>query len=259
MFSIKEETYYAVVFACLFALLLILIIIITAVLYYNRRKKYMKEEANFHKELLQSQIETQEETFQQISQELHDNVGQLLSSTKLLLVITERQLDVIPDTLRIAEETLAKAIQDLRSFSKSLNKDWLDRFNIIENLRAETERINTARTINTSLICNLLSLPLKPESQIMLFRIVQEALQNSIKHAEAKQITIDIAQNENTIAVSVIDDGNGFDENSLPQKGVGLMNMKHRTHLLGGTIQWDTLPEKGTQVFISIPIQLIQS
>ena len=227
-------------------------------LYNERKRKHFEEKKmmnrEFEKQLLQSQLETQEETFQQISQELHDNVGQLLSSTKLLLVITERQLTVVPDTLRTAEETLSKAILDLRSFSKSLNKEWLEQFNLIENLRAETERINTARTINMKLTCTDSYLALKAESQIMLFRIIQEALQNTIKHSEAEQVAIDISQNTDNIIVSITDNGKGFNEKSLPAKGVGLMNMKHRTHLLGGVIEWISTFNQGTRVLISLPV-----
>jgi signal transduction histidine kinase len=171
-------------------LLLITLFIVMLVMAYLRRDlKHLKEketmEADFEKQLLQSQLETQEETLNQLSIEIHDNVGQLLNSTKLLIGITQRSLPDSPDTLAMADETLAKAIQELRSLSKSLNREWLQQFNFIENLEGEINRINAAKSLQIHLF-RPPALSLKADEQIILFRIVQEILQNSIKHAQAK-------------------------------------------------------------------------
>ena len=149
-------------------------------------------EKQYREQLLQTQLETQEYSFNQISQELHDNIGQLLSSTKLLLGIAAMELKEVPDTLKTAEQTVGKAIVDLRSLSKSLSKEWLHQFNLVENLQAEKERINAARNITVDVISEYDKLPLAPEAQVMLFRVVQEALQNSIRHASPKHINIEI-------------------------------------------------------------------
>ena len=117
-------------------------------------------ENQFRQELLKSQLETQEYSFNQISQELHDNIGQLLSSTKLLLGIAAMELKEVPDPLKTAEQTVGKAIQDLRALSKSLSKEWLHQFNLVQNLEAEKERINAARNIEVELISQYDKLPL---------------------------------------------------------------------------------------------------
>ena len=112
---------------------LVIFIILFILLYQKRYYRYQKErqylEAQFKQELLQSQLETQEYSFNQISEELHDNIGQLLSSTKMLLSIGIIELQTVPDAIKTAEQTVAKAIQDLRSLSKSLNREWLDSCN----------------------------------------------------------------------------------------------------------------------------------
>jgi len=212
-------------------------------------------QSQFTEALLQSQLETHEATLHQISEEIHDNIGQLLSSTKMLLGITERNLDTIPDTLRTAEQTLGKAIQDLRSLSKSLNKEWLHQFNITDNLKMEVERINTSRNLLAEYFTSTTFLPMQAEAQVMLFRIVQEALQNTIKHANAKHITIRTLFGDEQITVTIDDDGIGMQQAETTKSGVGMMNMQHRTKLLGGTIDWKPLPEKGTQVLITLPVQ----
>ncbi len=235
-------------------------IIIYVLFFYQKRRFQHKEELlqmqqQYNEALLQSQLETHEATLHQISEEIHDNIGQLLSSTKMLLGITEMNLDNTPDTLKTAEATLGKAIQDLRALSKSLNKEWLHQFNIVDNLKAEVERINAAQTIHAAYTTSTTFLPMPAEAQVMLFRIVQEALQNSIRHAGAQHIAIQTLFTDEHITVTVEDDGIGISEKGKPLSGVGIMNMQHRTKLLGGTIAWNALPLTGTQVLIVLPVQ----
>src|SRR5688500_12740425 len=146
-------------------------------------------ERQFQQELLQSKLETQEGTFQQIGKELHDNVGQLLSTTKMLLGITEINLNAVPDTLVTAQLTLLKAIQEIRTLSKSLDKAWLEQFSFVENLKAAVSRINAAGIVAAEFTCSA-KLKLQADEQIILFRIVQEAIGNAIKHAEPSKIAV---------------------------------------------------------------------
>lgn len=237
---------------------LVFFIIMFIVLYQRRYYKFLREkqtlQSSFQSEILKTQLETQEETFFQIGEEIHDNIGQLLSSTKMLLGITERSLTSIPDPFKTAQETLGKAIIELRALSKSLNKEWLHQFNLIENLETEIERINSANQLKIQLFSNVKILPLAPEAQVMLFRIIQEAIHNSLKHANAQNIRIAIEMNK-LILVSVYDDGLGFQTKDIQHRGVGILNMKHRSTLLGGNIEWKAAPAGGTEVRIFIPLQ----
>lgn len=242
--------------AALFSLLGLFII--NFILRYQKRQhKHMIEKQelfnNYQQELLKTQLETQEHTFYQIAEELHDNIGQLLSSTRMLIGVTERSLVDVPQTLRTADLTLAKAIQDLRSLSKSLNKEWLQRFNLLENLQVEVNRLNASRTVAVSLHQGIDEIQLPSESQVMLFRIVQEALHNCIRHAQASSIRIEIEKNEDLL-LSIRDDGRGM-RSAQPGFGLGLMNMQHRTKLLGGSIQWTSPNEIGTRVLIRVPVK----
>ena len=89
----------------------------------------------------------------------------------------------------------------------------------------------------------------------MLFRIVQEALQNSIRHAEASAISIYLTVTGETIVASIEDNGKGFTQSNVASDGVGLLNMKHRTQLLGGTVEWKSFPGEGTTVNIRVPVE----
>jgi signal transduction histidine kinase len=156
--------------------------------------------------------------------------------------------------LNTAEETLGKAIQDLRALSKSLNNEWLEKFDLIENLSAETHRINAARTMHVSLYCSGKKMPLPASGQVMLFRIIQEALQNSIKHGEPEIIRIYLQAGPELIDVNIIDDGKGMPAEPTGKHGMGMLNMQHRSRLLGGSIHWRSIPGEGTQVHIILPI-----
>lgn len=246
--------------ASILLLLITLFIVMLVMAYLRRDLKHLKEkesmEVDFEKQLLQSQLETQEETMNQLGNELHDNIGQLLNSTKLLIGVAQRSIPDPPDTLTTADETLAKAIQELRSLSKSLNKEWLGQFNFIQNIEAEINRINSARSLHIYLSAPD-SLSLEPDEQIILFRIVQEVLQNAIKHAGAKNMYIKIKEETALLSISITDDGAGFEERELV-KGVGIINIRHRTHLLGGTVQWQSAMSKGTVVLIQIPVKPVE-
>ncbi len=259
----SNEIMLVIVVALVF-LSLSVFITLFVIIYQRRQIKFTKSTENlktaFNQQLLQTQLEVQEHAFNQISGELHDNIGQLLSSTKMLLGIVERgmqqqQWQHVPNALVTADQTLSKAIQDLRSLSRALNKDWLRSFNLIENLEAETKRITVARTIQVTFSSRYANLPMEPEAQIILFRIVQEALQNSIKHAKAEHIAIEIKNEIAAFVIIVMDDGIGFNTNAVEKDSLGLRNMKHRTQLLGGTINWETSDKKGTEITISIPFK----
>ena len=221
---------------------------------FQHKRQVLEMEKQYREELLQSQLETQEYSFNQISQELHDNIGQLLSSTKLLLNIGTRELPTVPDAIKTAEETISKAIQDLRSLSKSLNKEWLQEFNLIENLQAERDRINAARNITVDVASEYDKLPLTPEAQVMLFRVVQEALQNSIRHASPKHINIEIKNKDHHFELNIQDDGAGFNVDAAKKESLGLRNMEHRVQLLNGTVHWQSSENIGTSILIEIPV-----
>jgi len=254
-----QEIYTAIISVSILLLILALIIPLIIINYKKKQEIYLLErrkmQEEFEKQLMQSQLEVQEYSFHQISEELHDNVGQLLSTTKMLLGITERNLGETPDSLRTASETLGKAIQDLRSLSKSLSNEWLHQFNIIENLQGELDRLKAAKQIEVSLKANVHVLPLEPQEQVMLFRVMQEALQNSIKHARASEIQVSIEVRGDIIYLCLSDNGLGFNMDEAGKNGVGMMNMKHRVKLLNGSIEWTSSEASGTKVEINLPVQ----
>ena len=241
--------------ASIFLLLMTLFIVFLLMAYKKRDRSHVLEkrrlEEEFKNQLLQSQIEVQEQTFQQIGRELHDNVGQLLSTSRMLIGLAERSIEQPPDTLLTANATIGEAISEIRSLSKSLDKDWLEQFDFIQNLKTEISRINAGKEINAVLKSEeMLNLP--SAQRIILFRIVQEAIQNAVKHGRCQNISISIQKEEQFIRISIEDDGSGFDIDKV-RKGMGLSNIQRRAAILNGSASYRTAENKGTAITITIP------
>lgn len=235
-------------------LILVAFGVISLILVYQKRQLKLvhdqKELQNqFQKELLQTKIETQEETLAHLGRELHDNIGQLLGSSKLLLAAAEANPQP-QSALQVLDKTLSDAITQVRALSKSLSADWLDQFDLLANLQAEANRLTLRQFLNVELQ-HPTTLQLSPEQQLMLFRMAQECIQNAIKHGGAQSIRIEFKLEEPLLRLTIADDGKGFIQTSN-QSGVGMMNITTRAKLLGGQAQWQTSPH-GTTVSISLP------
>ena len=159
-------------------------------------------------------------------------------------------MPTIPPTLQTANETVSQAITEVRSLSRSLDKEWLEQFNFLENLQTEINRVNAGGMIKASLVCDT-AITMKAEEQLILYRMVQEAIQNALRHAEPQQLDVVISRNGGQLVVKVINDGR-----PLPPQfhGMGTNNMKHRAQLFGGTINWHSLDNQ-TEVIITLPIK----
>jgi signal transduction histidine kinase len=250
----RKEIIFAVLFATVLFFLLVGFIVAYLIIYRRKRKQHAFEmnlsKKEFEQQLLQSQVEVQENTFKHIAKELHDNIGQLLSTTKMLLGVTEMNLPFVSETLIAANDTLSKAIQELRSVSRSLDKEWLEQFNFSENLQNEIKTIEAGGTVSVSLIQQA-SYDASNNEQLILFRVVQEALQNALRHAQPRHIRIEIRENDTICLIKIYNDGQSIQNNF---HGMGTNNMKHRVQLLGGQIAWQAA-KQGTLVKIDLPFK----
>ncbi len=260
MFTNEQEAYYTVILFSLFALLLITIIIIAAVLYYNRRKKHANEtrmmQSAFQEELLRTQIEIQEQTLKNISQEIHDNIGQVLSLAKLNLNTFPPTTQ--PDILARANDTkqlVSKAIHDLRDLSRSMHGDRLTEIGLKTAIENELKILENTGQYKTAFQVNGTPFKLEVQQETVLFRMVQESLNNIIKHAKAKNITVAVSYLNHRFVLSVTDDGQGFNAAGLSavDKGIGLKSMESRAGLIGGEFSISSSAGKGTTIAIELP------
>lgn len=244
-----------IVIGSFFFLLVAIGIIILVLVYQKKQLRFIYEKKHlanqFQEELLKSRLKAQEETLSNLSREIHDNIGQLVSSAKMLVGVANRKFPDIGDTLNQADQSLSQAMNELRAISKSLSTEWLEQFNFFENLQNETRRISTSGEINIH-VSHEGTIELSKERQLILFRMVQESIQNAIKHSHASNIYITANPEKDNLVISIEDNGNGFDLNDSNRQGIGMTNMKHRAALIGGEVQWLS-DSKGTKVSIIIP------
>ncbi|MEO6489480.1 MAG: ATP-binding protein [Ferruginibacter sp.] len=204
--------------------------------------------------MLQSQLEIQEQTFENISREIHDNIGQKLTLAKLHLN-TLHLKDEFASSIHLDDSILmiSEAINDLSDISRSMSSEIILNNGLIKGLEFEVAQLNKSSLYNIELIITGDAIFLSSQTELVLFRIVQEALNNIMKHSLASIVEIHLHYNQHKINLEINDDGKGFitSENKL---GTGISNMCRRAQLLSGKSTVSSCPGKGTQIQIEIPI-----
>lgn len=229
------------------------------VYYYRKRRSYVKEkvelQAHFEKSLLQAQLEIQEHTLNHISQEIHDNVGQILSLTKMQLNILGENDILSRTTLQAAKDSLGKAMKDLRDLAKGLNTDRIGHFSLIENAREELDRLHNGHLMEVICTTTGDEQPIHEEKKLITFRMIQECLQNILKHANARKIALSFAYTDTSLDITVQDNGKGFDVPAVIEssKGLGLRNIVNRASIVGGNALISSTLSEGTTIKITIP------
>lgn len=245
-------------FSVCFVTLLVLLLtgfLLFVVFWQRRRSNHFisereRREILFKEQLLTSQLEMQEQTFNNISMEIHDNVGQTLSLLKVQLNILNQKEQMDKTLLKEALNNVGHAMTDLRDIAKSLNSDRITSVGLPEMTLHEAQRISNTGIIAIQVVTEGIEGVLGNGKKLILFRIIQECLQNIIKHAGATLAIIGFTWQESELIIEVKDNGAGFDSVSSG-KGLGLKNMFTRAAVIGSNIHIDSLPEKGTIITIT--------
>jgi len=250
------------VLACMVLFVVLTTIILLFLFKYQQRRRLqqiqvLELQQQFKEQSLKSQIEIQEQTFQAISQEIHENVGQVLSLAKVQVNIIREGQRYRADLLEALKDNIGKAMSDLRDLSRSLNSERLRNSCIHEAILEEAERINRTGLIQTTVAVEGLFRDMHPQKKLILYRIVQESLQNCLKHAAATQISIRCQYCPEDMIIHIQDNGVGFDPEAAltAGHGQGLTNIRTRIHLTGGNHTIHSVLQKGTQITLTIPYE----
>lgn len=254
----SDEAISIVILAGTAVILILAISVVGFIAAYRIRKESFLKEKNvmqqtFQQELLRTQLEIQEQTFKTISQEIHDNIGQVLSLAKMNLATADiEQEHKSAEKVYMAKDLVSKAIQDLRDLSRTLNTETIVSMGLLKAIETELQLMQKTASIETSMNIEGTVSRLEPQKELILFRIVQEALHNVIKHSNARQVTVDALYSNQYLYLKISDDGQGFDI-SEETAGSGLRNMQSRAKLIGA--EWNISSNaQGTLINISIPI-----
>ncbi|MCU0469075.1 MAG: ATP-binding protein [Arcicella sp.] len=257
----NEEIIFTFISLTILLLFLCIFIFGFATLFQKRQQKHREEKAAlktaYDQEILKSQIEVQNQTLQHIGQELHDNIGQLLSVAKINLNFLEESDSEELEYIKQTNEIITQSISDLRALTKSLDGDFVKDFGLEESISYELQRIRKTRRFQTEISVLGEKRKLGYEHEIVLFRIVQEVLNNAIKHSKANNLTVVLHYFPDSFTLKIVDNGKGFDLESLKQKtisqaGAGLRNINRRMELIGGKCNISSEIGKGTEVSLSM-------
>jgi signal transduction histidine kinase len=192
-----------------------------------------------------------------VSEELHDNIGQLLSFIRRSLSIADEQFGTPKgrEQLNNAKAMVTKTLEEVRHISHSLNAELVKTQGIIYLLQQDLESLADSTGIICSLEKNGEYSSWTPEDQLLLYRMLQESMQNVVKHANATVLKLCFNFGPKEIEVTVADNGQGFDTSTETTNGLGFRNLHHRAAILGATLEMSSERNKGTILYIKIPIK----
>ena len=219
-------------------------------------KKLLNQELNKQKIIAQAVVDAQEKERSLIGKELHDNINQILSTAKLYLEVArtdEKERDSLID---MSTNSISSAINEIRTLSRSLVPSSIGDLGLVESLQDLVESIKLTRKLHVEFFhYNDIDMLISEQQKLMLFRITQEQVNNVMKHSNAQNLVIELLSEDDTINMSISDDGQGFDLDQVKhKKGVGLSNITSRAELFNGKVKIDTAPGKGCTLNIYIPI-----
>jgi signal transduction histidine kinase len=252
----ENTTEFVIIGTTIIVLLLAATLVFLFLFIQKKQQRHLLEtkeaEQRYAHELALSQNEIREKALENISWEIHDNVGQLLS----VAIMQLNRLEVkLPKTkqkdLHEVTGIVSKSLKDLRALSKSLNPVSIKKTGLIKAIQMEVDRYNRLNFIKATL--KIINKPhhIFSETETILFRIVQEFTNNSIKHAKASELNISLIFNETFLKIQIEDNGVGFDVET-DKKGIGLINMKGRAKLINADFDISSKPNQGTSLIIKI-------
>lgn len=249
--SFLESQVYIIIFSTLFLGAIMSTFVISMVFIHRQRQAQNRQKVDqikseHEKTLLNIENEIQQETLAHIGRELHDNIGQLLSLAKLNFG------SIKPEKIAEGREILSQTIQEVRGLSKQLNLDWVESISITDFIAQQLDRIQKTGFCDTALEADFDFTDLPKDQKLVLIRVIQESLNNAIKHGSPDKIAIRIFENGNGKQICIKDDGNGFDS-SLKSDGSGMYNLKKRMETIGGKFDLTSAVGKGTEITLTLP------
>ncbi len=234
------------------------VFIVTIIYRYQKKQiAYYKEmeelKATHENTLLQSQLEVQEQTFQHIAREIHDNIGQKLTLAKLYLnTVAYTDMDNVKFSVNDSLGLITDSISGLSDVSKSMGTEIILNNGLVKAIEIELSKLNKTGLYNGTSNVTGKEVFLNGNTEIVIFRIVQECINNFIKHAGGNCITVCLNYSWNQLALEIADNGKGFNP-GIASNGSGLININKRAAMLNGTCSISS-NEKGTNITINIPI-----
>ena len=239
-----------IVLFTMFLVFLLGLIIIFLFLFFQKKKNFLiqkqfEEKKKFDKEINNLQIEIREETLRNISWELHDNIGQMLTLAKIQLQSVENN-----DKISEVKDSIGNILNEVRALSKTINPEFIKQINLLEATKLEVDRFNRLNYIKSKLKVQGHIYQIPNNVEIVIFRILQDFFSNTIKHSQASNLDIEIFFNELELKILAKENGKGFDVENVNNSGIGILNIKKRAKLIGAEIELKSKINEGTELII---------
>ncbi len=246
----------------------ILVIFIVMIFQLYQKKKRVQEieveslKTAFEKELIQTRLEIQEDVLKNISMEIHDNIGQvmLLANVNFSILQTMSLPAEAPQLIIETKKMLSKATEDLSQLSRSLHSDRITEMGVFAAIKYELRLFSQKKIFNIEISDNYENEGkwLPKETQLLVFRMFQEIINNIIKHAKAAKVVLSLEKDSSGIYLKISDNGVGFkmqpkENGKSDYNGVGLRSLQSRVTLFNGKIEFNSILNEGTTISIFIP------
>ncbi len=248
------------------AINIVLLILISGIVYFvlhyrKRRIAYEKDkearERQHQVDLLHTQLLSQRQTMEHIGQEIHDSVAQKLTLASIYIhrVQFEQKAVESGGGLESAGKVIDDALLELRQLSKDLTNAKLFETELEDLVKDICVMVNSSGVCRAELLTSDIP-PLPIQLKNGLLRVIQEFVQNSLKHAACTKIDISISGENDKLFLKLQDDGKGFDTHAAVEKGIGLDNIRRRVQLMKGVFQLNSKENTGTRLELTVPFQL---
>jgi signal transduction histidine kinase len=233
--------------------ILVAMIIILFAVFQSKKNKYiinrLEAEQKIEQEIVKSQMEIQEQSLKNIGWELHDNIGQLLSTAKMQLSILKPKLPTqYQSSVSEVNHLIGDTLQEIRLLSKTLNPEVIRNAGLLKSIEFELERFNKLNFLKATLNHTGTEVSLDQKDEIIIFRIFQEFFSNAIKYSKASTLVVTVEYLPDKLLITAEDDGVGFDPEKTVTGGSGLINMRSRALLIGASYAIDSSPNKGVRL-----------
>ena len=207
-----------------------------------------RDKLQFQEQLLLAEAEITEQNLKNVGWELHDNIGQLLSIASIELGMLMQQDHVSKDELAEITGLVKKSIVEVRSLSKTLNTDVIQSLGLIVMIDVELDRLKRLGLIQVE-FKHPEKVEIEQTKEVIIFRMIQEFINNSLKHAEASILRIEVTEMDNQYSINVSDNGKGFRVHDEIRSS-GLINLEKRATLIGADLTFKSEVNKGTEMTI---------
>lgn len=226
---------------------------------FNEMLAQLEQDAARSRSLSRHILQAQEDERQRLARELHDEAAQALTSLLVRLRLLERAYDPAEAQQRVAElrELTAQALDEVRRVALDLRPKILDDLGLVAALEWRVDELNAADSIKALFQVEGLHGRLPRDTELVFYRIGQEALNNVILHSHASQVQVTLRQIEKSVKLEICDNGQGFDMtvvNHEQRQGLGLLGMHERVGMIDGCLQIDAAPGRGCRIVAEVPI-----